>query len=75
MGVPDETWGEVGHAFVIPKAGCPELSAEELTRWARERLAGYKVPRHVTFCDDLPRTALGKVRKFLLKRRLENETT
>ncbi len=75
IGVPDETWGEVGHAFVIPKAGCPELSAEELTRWARERLAGYKVPRHVTFCDDLPRTALGKVRKFLLKRRLENETT
>lgn len=75
IGVPDETWGEVGHAFVIPKAGCPELPAEELTRWARERLAGYKVPRHVTFCDDLPRTALGKVRKFLLKRRLENETT
>lgn len=65
VGVPDETWGETGHAFVIPAPNAL-LTADEVIAWCRSRLAGYKCPRHVTFCEDFPRTALGKVRKFML---------
>jgi acyl-coenzyme A synthetase/AMP-(fatty) acid ligase len=43
------------------------LTAAEMTSWARERLANYKVPRHWRFVPELPRNASGKVRKFLLR--------
>ena len=43
------------------------LTAAEMTSWARERLANYKVPRHWRFVSELPRNASGKVRKFLLR--------
>tara|TARA_R110002096_G_scaffold36759_1_gene102369 strand:- start:1409 stop:2911 length:1503 start_codon:yes stop_codon:yes gene_type:complete len=64
-GVPDEKWGEVGCAHVIlrQQANC---DAAELMAWCRERLATYKVPRHVVFAHDFPRTAAGKVQKHLL---------
>jgi fatty-acyl-CoA synthase len=67
LGVPDERWGEVGHAVIRlrPGAAC---EAEEIRRFARTRLAAYKVPRHVTFVDDYPRTAAGKVQKHILRR-------
>ncbi|MBA4416316.1 MAG: long-chain fatty acid--CoA ligase [Syntrophus sp. (in: bacteria)] len=65
VGVPDPTWGEVGHAFVILK---PEVSlaTEELIAFCTDLLARYKWPKYVTFCDDFPRTSLGKVRKAVL---------
>jgi len=67
VGMPDETWGEVGYAFVIPK---PEanLKAEDLIRFCDGKLASYKWPKHVQFCAELPLTALGKVRKMELKK-------
>ncbi len=71
IGVADETWGEVGHAFILPSCDSDAPSSEELAAWARQHLAGYKVPRRFTFCADFPRTALGKVRKFMLKQMLE----
>ncbi len=65
IGVPDARLGEVGRAFVVPRAGAhPEES--ELVAWCRERLAGYKVPRTVVVVDALPRNATGKVDKKLL---------
>ncbi|MEA1941233.1 MAG: long-chain fatty acid--CoA ligase [Pseudomonadota bacterium] len=64
-GVPDEKWGEVGCAHIILRAG-QSLDAQALTQWCRERMAAYKVPRHVVFADDFPRTAAGKVQKHLL---------
>jgi fatty-acyl-CoA synthase len=64
-GVPDEKWGEVGCAHIILRDG-QEASAETLADWCRERLAGYKVPRHFRFAQDFPRTAAGKVQKHLL---------
>lgn len=67
VGVPDEAFGEVGYAFVMAREGA-SLDRELLADWARERLAGYKVPRYVSVVDDFPRTALGKVKKFLLRR-------
>jgi len=72
IGVPDETWGEVGCAFIIKK-GEYELFEDAVITHCRERLAKYKVPTKVIFCEDLPRTPLGKVRKFLLKPTLNGE--
>jgi fatty-acyl-CoA synthase len=59
VGVPDEKWGEVGRAFVVPRAGAA-VTAEEIVAHARSRLAGYKVPKSVVLLDDLPRLGSGK---------------
>jgi fatty-acyl-CoA synthase len=65
VGVPDENWGEVGHAFVICKPGAA-LRAQEVTSFCDGRLARFKWPKRVTFCKHFPETALGKVRKTVL---------
>ena len=70
IGVPDETWGEVGYAFVIPKSG-KTLRAEDLMRFCDGQLARYKWPKKVLFFSDFPYTALGKVRKTELKKQYE----
>lgn len=68
VGVPDETWGEVGVAFVVADtASAP--TAQDLEVFLRQRLARYKVPRTVVFVDALPRTAYGKVLKGELRER------
>ena len=66
IGVPDEKWGEVGHAFVQLRPGASAIAAADVIQFCRANLAGYKTPRHVTFVDDFPRTAAGKIRKHLL---------
>ena len=66
VGAPDDTWGEVGYAFVIPKPGA-DLRPEEVIGFCDGRLARYKWPRRVLFAKYFPRTALGKVRKTVLK--------
>ena len=62
---PDEKWGETPCAFVELR---PEMTAtaDELLAWCRERLARYKVPRHVVFAE-VPRTSTGKIQKFKLR--------
>jgi acyl-CoA synthetase (AMP-forming)/AMP-acid ligase II len=67
IGVPDERLGEVGHAFVVGRAG-HDVDEVELLAWCREQMANYKVPRGITLCDALPLTASGKVQKFSLRR-------
>jgi fatty-acyl-CoA synthase len=62
---PDEKWGETPCAFIELKAGAT-ASAEELIEWCRERLARFKVPRHVVFTE-LPKTSTGKIQKFRLR--------
>jgi fatty-acyl-CoA synthase len=66
---PDERWGEVPHAFVVVKAGA-QLTAEELQEHLRARIAHFKVPKHVEFVTELPKTGTGKVHKALLRERL-----
>jgi fatty-acyl-CoA synthase len=66
IGVPHEKWGEVPHAFVVLRPG-ESVSEEELLGFARERLAGFQTPKGVTFLDELPKTATGKVQKFVLR--------
>lgn len=66
VGMPDERMGEVGKAFVIPRAGV-ELTPEGVIAWAREAMANYKVPRKVVIVSDLPRNAAGKVLRTALR--------
>ena len=66
-GVPSDEWGEEVRALVIAS---DELDPDSLSNWCRERLAGFKRPRHFEFVEDLPRTATGK----LIRRRPEVET-
>lgn len=66
IGVPDETWGEVGCAFVMLKGAPPSVDAEDLAAFCRANLAAFKAPKHIVFVQDFPRTAAGKVQKHLL---------
>jgi fatty-acyl-CoA synthase len=66
VGVPHEKWGEVPHAFVVLKSGA-STSPEELRQYAREHLAGFKAPHFVTIVSELPKTATGKVQKYVLR--------
>jgi long-chain acyl-CoA synthetase len=68
IGVPDERWGETVKALVVLRPGSA-ATAEELIAFARERLAGYKLPRSVDFVEELPRTPSGKVLKRELRER------
>jgi fatty-acyl-CoA synthase len=60
VGVPDDTWGEVGAAYVVAE---PPVPGEELLVFCRDRLARFKVPKHVHFVEALPRNSMGKVLK------------
>lgn len=62
IGVPSEKWGEAVKAVVVKKDGA-EVDEQELIDFARERIAGYKVPKSVDFVDELPRNASGKLLK------------
>ena len=66
VGVPDDTWGEVGRAYVgvDPDA---RVGVEELDSWLSGQLARYKMPRSYVFLPALPRTATGKIHKPGLK--------
>jgi fatty-acyl-CoA synthase len=66
VGMPDERWGETPHAFVVLADGSHAGEAE-LIEFARERLAHFKAPRHVHFVDELPKTATGKIQKYVLR--------
>jgi fatty-acyl-CoA synthase len=67
VAAPDPKWGERPLAYVEHKAGS-RATAEELIAHCRGFLAGYKLPREVRF-EDIPKTATGKIQKFLLRRR------
>lgn len=69
---PDERWGEVPSAYVVVRPG-DVLTAEDLMDFCRQRLAKFKVPKHITFIDSLPRTPSGKVLKRSL--RVEEHTS
>ena len=66
VGLPDERWGEAPHAFVVLKSGATALEAE-LREFAREHLAHFKAPHRVNFVSELPKTATGKIQKYVLR--------
>jgi len=68
VGLPHERWGEAPHAFVVLKSGRSATEAELLS-FARDNLAHFKAPHSVTFLDELPKTATGKIQKYVLRGR------
>jgi len=66
VGMPHERWGESPHAFVILRDGA-KVTEEELKRHVHNSLAHFKTPQWVSFVDQLPKTATGKVQKFMLR--------
>jgi fatty-acyl-CoA synthase len=61
----DQRWGEVARAYVQLASGA-RADADDLARFCRQRLAGYKVPKSFEFVADFPRTSAGKIQKHLL---------
>ncbi|NHM31969.1 acyl-CoA synthetase [Neobacillus terrae] len=73
IGVPDEVWGEAVSAVIVLKEGA-EVEEQELRSFCRQRLAGYKVPRHIFFEKELPRNASGKILKYQLRKKMSGLT-
>jgi fatty-acyl-CoA synthase len=66
VGLPDTRWGEAPHAFVVLRAGAT-ADGEEIKQFVRDRLAHFKAPHSVTLVPELPKTATGKIQKYLLR--------
>jgi fatty-acyl-CoA synthase len=68
VGVPDTRWGEAVKAWVALRPGS-SADEDELRAWVRDRLAGFKVPKHWEFVDELPKGGTGKIQKVELRQR------
>jgi len=68
VGLPHERWGEAPHAFVVLRQGA-QTDEAELREFARANLAHFKAPHSVTFVKELPKTATGKIQKYILRGR------
>ncbi len=66
VGLPNEKWGEAPHAFVVLHEGA-RADERELREFARANLAHFKAPHSVTFVKELPKTATGKIQKYILR--------
>ncbi|MDX6290551.1 MAG: hypothetical protein QOH42_2350 [Blastocatellia bacterium] len=66
VGLPDPRWGESPHAFVVLR-GDASVTEDELCEFARSHLAHFKAPHSVTFIEELPKTATGKIQKYVLR--------
>ena len=66
VGVPDEKWGEVGKAFIVLKPG-ETMGNGEVFEFLKGKVAKYKIPKYTEYIEELPKTASGKIQKFLLK--------
>ncbi len=66
VGVPSERWGEIGRAYVVPALG-QTITPEAVIAHCATRLAKFKVPASAAIAESLPRTASGKVQKYLLR--------
>jgi len=73
VGLPDERWGETPHAFVVLRDGSSATEAD-IIAFAREQLAHFKAPRAVMFVTELPKTATGKIQKYVLRKGAPNLT-
>ena len=67
VGLPHEKWGEAPFAYVVLKPGV-SATEQELIKLCRDRLAHFKAPHSVTFVQELPKTATGKIQKYVLRK-------
>ena len=72
VGVPDEKWGEVGKAFIVLKPG-EAMDNGEVFEFLKGKVAKYKIPKYVELIEELPKTASGKIQKFVLKEWHQNK--
>jgi fatty-acyl-CoA synthase len=68
VGMPHEKWGEAPHAFIVLKQGA-QTDDLALKQYARENMAHFKVPQWITIVPELPKTATGKIQKYILRGR------
>jgi acyl-CoA synthetase (AMP-forming)/AMP-acid ligase II len=66
VGLPHKKWGEAPFAFVVLRSGAT-ATEDDVIAFARDRLAHFKAPHGVTFVDELPKTATGKIQKYVLR--------
>ena len=66
VGMTHEKWGEAPHAFVVLRPGAAATEAE-IRQFARDHLAHFKAPQWVSFVTELPKTATGKIQKYVLR--------
>jgi len=71
VGLPHERWGETPHAFVVLHEDA-SATGDDIIAFAREHLAHFKAPSGVTFVAELPKTATGKIQKFVLRKGAPN---
>ena len=71
VGIPHEKWGEAVHAVIVMHAG-QNTAENEVLDWCRDKMAGYKRPRSVSFIteSEMPRTATGKILHRVLRDKL-----
>jgi len=70
VGLHDDKWGETPHAFVVLRAGATVTEADVIA-FVRDRLAHFKAPRGVSFVAELPKTATGKIQKYVLRKQAD----
>ncbi|MBS3786767.1 long-chain fatty acid--CoA ligase [Candidatus Bipolaricaulota bacterium] len=72
IGVPDETWGEVGHAIIVPSEGS-QVDEEELEEYCENQIASYKVPKSFERAEKLPRNSYGKLERDRVEKKFGRE--
>jgi len=72
VAVPDKKWGERVHAVIVLKDGF-KVTADELIKHCKDRLAGYKCPKSIDFWPDLPKTSIGKIIRRDVKKHYWNQ--
>lgn len=68
IAAPHEKWGETPHAIIVKREGYEDLSEEDIIAFARTKIASFKAPTKVTFTNELPKNANGKILKHELRR-------
>lgn len=68
-GIPDAKYGEELNVWIIPRTGAA-LTEDEVRAHCRDRIAHYKIPRHILFIDAFPMTVTGKVQKFAMREQM-----
>lgn len=67
VSIPHEKWGEVPHAVIVVRKG-QTVTEEEIIKFSREKLAHFKAPKSISFTDELPKTASGKIQKVQIRK-------
>jgi acyl-CoA synthetase (AMP-forming)/AMP-acid ligase II len=70
LGMPDPVWGEIGVAVCVPRSGADPRSID-LRDWLDGKMARYKLPKHVLFWNELPKSAYGKITKKMIREEIE----